>query len=507
MTDTNDDNFGVIVIGTGFGGASCAALLANKGIRTLLIDKNKFFGGRAFTTLVHKHKVDFFSHLLCMGGVGEIGAVLKEVNAYNRIKFLQTKVGSLFIYDEKPVEIKTKMDFGTIMRLIEWLGIKENKEFQSIMDAFSYLMTMQEHEFDQIYNITVEEWLTSRFPNIPTSFRDFLTLWCGMMFVNPSKYSSAGEYARYFTRILNAKDAGYCSGGIGYIPELMAKTIEENGSVVKMGEEVEKILIENGRAIGIQTKDGNIYKADAVVSNVGVQPTVLKLVGHEYFSKEYLSYVKSLVPSFSGVRIRYFLNEKIINKKYGSILVYGANHNIRFDWNSIGKMTFEEMMEPINLPVFTSVPSNFDPSLSPPGEQAILATAIAPPNPTRKQWDILYDKIEDNLFKSFPQISQHIEYLDKADPKSISEVSGRSIISDILPGVGGEAVGLAQIPEQVGYNKPNPRSPIPGLFFVGCDANVYPGGGGVGLEQATNSGRNTARLVFSYLFYEKLKTI
>ncbi|MBD3227193.1 MAG: NAD(P)-binding protein [Candidatus Lokiarchaeota archaeon] len=507
MKALKEDEYGVIVIGTGFGGASCATLLANKGIKTLLIDKNKFFGGRAFTTEVHSHKVDFFSHLLCMGGEGQIGAVLKEINAFDRIKFLQTKVGSLFIYDEKPVELKTSMNIGTILRLIEWMDVKEKEELQHVMDAFKFLMNMQEHNIDRIYNLTVEEWLERQFPHVPVTFKDFLTLWCGMMFVNPAKYSSAGEYARYFTRILDAKAAGYCSGGIGHIPEIMAERIEENGSFVKMGDKVEKILIDDGRAVGVQTASGNIYKADAIVSNVGIQPTVLKLVGEEHFSKDYLAYVKELIPSFSGVRIRYFLNEKVLDEKYGSILVYGANHNVRFDWNTIGKKTFEELMEPINLPVFTSVPSNFDPSLSPPGEQAILATAIAPPNPSRKQWDILFDKIEDNLFKSFPTISQHIEHVDKADPKAISEVSGRGIVSEILPGVGGEAVGLAQVPEQVGYNKPKPQSPIPGLFYVGCDANVYPGGGGVGLEQATNSGRNTARIVFSYLFGKKLRTI
>ena len=507
MLNLKDDEYGTIVIGTGFGGASCASLLASKGIKTLLIDKNTFFGGKAFTTTLHKHKVDFFSHLLCMGGMGQIGSVLKEINAFDRIKFLQTKVGSLFIYDEKPLELKTKMDLGTILRLIEWMDIKEKEKLQQVMDALMYLMKMPESDMDQIYNLTVEEWIDKKFPDAPVTFKDFLTLWCGMMFVNPSKYSSAGEYARYFTRILNAKAAGYCSGGIGYIPELMAKTIEENNSVVKMGEPVQKILIENGRAVGVQTKDGKIYKAEVIVSNVGIQPTVLKLVGRKYFSKEYLDYVEDLIPSFSGVRIRYFLNKKIIDKKYGSILVYGANHNVRFDWNVLGKKTFEELMEPINLPVFTSIPSNFDPSLSPAGEQAILATAIAPPNPSRKQWDILFDKIEDNLFKNFPIISQHIEHQDRADPKAISQVSGRSIVSDILPGVGGEAVGLAQVPEQVGHNKPNPKSPIPGLFYVGCDANVFPGGGGVGLEQATNSGRNTASLVFSYLFGRKLREI
>ena len=39
----------LIVVGAGFGGATCAALLAKRGLRTLLVDKNAIPGGKAMT--------------------------------------------------------------------------------------------------------------------------------------------------------------------------------------------------------------------------------------------------------------------------------------------------------------------------------------------------------------------------------------------------------------------------------------------------------------------------
>ncbi|MBW2236736.1 MAG: NAD(P)-binding protein, partial [Deltaproteobacteria bacterium] len=41
-----DASFDVIVIGSGPGGAACATLLQKRGVRTLLVEKNNFLGGK-----------------------------------------------------------------------------------------------------------------------------------------------------------------------------------------------------------------------------------------------------------------------------------------------------------------------------------------------------------------------------------------------------------------------------------------------------------------------------
>jgi prolycopene isomerase len=61
----------------------------------------------------------------------------------------------------------------------------------------------------------------------------------------------------------------------------------------------------------------------------------------------------------------------------------------------------------------------------------------------------------------------------------------------VVPGQGGEAVGLAQVVGQCGKSKPDPRTPLSGLYLVGCDA----GGRGAGTHQAVDSGFNVTTLV------------
>jgi len=64
----------------------------------------------------------------------------------------------------------------------------------------------------------------------------------------------------------------------------------------------------------------------------------------------------------------------------------------------------------------------------------------------------------------------------------------------VLPGQGGETIGLGQVIGQCGPNKPSVRAPVSGLFYVGCDA----GGTGVGTQQAIESGMNVADEVLRY---------
>jgi len=61
----------------------------------------------------------------------------------------------------------------------------------------------------------------------------------------------------------------------------------------------------------------------------------------------------------------------------------------------------------------------------------------------------------------------------------------------VVPGRGGECVGLGQIVGQCGKHKPSARAPLGGLFYVGCDAGGY----GCGTHQAADSGVNVADMV------------
>ena len=87
----------------------------------------------------------------------------------------------------------------------------------------------------------------------------------------------------------------------------------------------------------------------------------------------------------------------------------------------------------------------------------------------------------------WPEIPAHIESKEYYSTREVSIVSRDAV----LPGSGGECIGLGQIVGQCGSHKPAAESPLRGLFFVGTDAGGY----GCGAHHAVNSGMNVAEMV------------
>jgi len=92
----------------------------------------------------------------------------------------------------------------------------------------------------------------------------------------------------------------------------------------------------------------------------------------------------------------------------------------------------------------------------------------------------------------FPEMVPHIESrVGLVGPAQISGISREQVLS----GRGGEGVGLGMSVGQTGRNKPSPRAPIRGLFYVGFDAG---GRDLMGTHQAVDSGMNVADIVHQY---------
>ncbi len=103
---------------------------------------------------------------------------------------------------------------------------------------------------------------------------------------------------------------------------------------------------------------------------------------------------------------------------------------------------------------------------------------------------MLYKKMEEMWDRNYPGAMDAVYHKEFEGPAEISAATR----DHVLPGQGGECVGLAQIVGQCGKYKPSPKAPIRGLFYVGCDA----GGSGMGTHQAAESGINVARMVLQY---------
>jgi len=309
-------------------------------------------------------------------------------------------------------------------------------------------------------------------------------------FVVPPDALAASEAIETLQRIFLAPGTLFCRGGIGKVAEAYAYAVEAHGGKVVMRARVDEISVERGRVTGVVTDRGS-FNAPIVISNAGIQPTVLKLVGEEHFDKSYVNYVKDLVPSWGFMGARYFLDAKVIGDPFGTL--FSADS----PWNLEKCRRAREGDLPEDMCVWFEIPSNYDPDAAPKGKQIVLTGHYGPADPMlseeeKKKWWDLGDRI---VFEAFPDLEAHIERQEHYSAKEISAISR----DHVLPGQGGETIGLGQIVGQDGRYKPAVKAPIRGLFYVGCDA----GGRGIGTQQATDSGINVANIVQRYFMMHK----
>jgi prolycopene isomerase len=197
-----------------------------------------------------------------------------------------------------------------------------------------------------------------------------------------------------------------------------------------------------------------------------------------------VNYIKDLVPGWGFTGVNYFLNKQVLS--HPMYLAYSDD-----SWlNTERLLKIKAGHVPEEVILFITIPSNYDPSMSPPGKQCLVVGTICSPDPEAKEVQMQWDKMDEMIAKLWPEVPPAIEAKVYSGPSQISLLTR----DQVLPGQGGECVGLGQIVGQCGKHKPSPKAPIRGLFYVGSDA----GGAGMGTHQATQSGINVARMVLRY---------
>jgi hypothetical protein len=88
------------------------------------------------------------------------------------------------------------------------------------------------------------------------------------------------------------------------------------------------------------------------------------------------------------------------------------------------------------------------------------------------------------------------DFQEYTGPAQVSAISR----DQVMPGQGGEAVGVGVTIGQSGKHKTSAKSPLPGLFYVGFDAG---GSGFMGTQQAVDSALNVAPMVYHYYLEKK----
>jgi phytoene dehydrogenase-like protein len=414
--------------------------------------------------------------------------VLRELEMEDRVELVtpENKGGAIYKNSKGQYVPMPEMPPDSVMDpnlIFDWLEVPQESR-EAALTALTQITLMSPEDIDSHDDIGFAKFLTRY--NLPPSVYGYLV---GSIhdacFVAPCDAVAASEAIKTLQMIFLRSGGLFAKGGIGRVAETFAQAVVENNGKYITRAKVEKILVDAGEVTGVVTDKGALH-APIVVSNAGIQPTVLKLVGAEHFDRSYVTYVKELVPSWGLPGVRYFLKKKVIEAPFGTIFSDQSYWTLqRFLDAKAGKM-------PEDIAVLYEVPSNYDEEAAPPGKQIVLTSVWGPPDglSTAKDMQPWWEKCDEIMSKVFPELPGQIE---RKECYSVRDVS--SLTRDrVLPNQGGECIGLGQLVGQGGRQKPAVKAPIRGLFFVGCDAGGY----GVGTQQATDSGINVANLVQRY---------
>ena len=472
-----DEEYDVVVIGAGIGGLTCAAYLAKKGKKVKVFEQH-FVPGGCCTSFSRKG-FKFDAGVLHLTGGKESGAFQKVIAAldmegelefkeqFQRFIFPDFTYDSTRDVDDYPNKLKemfpgeangiTKL-FNTINSIYE--DIKKLPALSPLLKKYqrkSYQELVDEHVKEKRLKALVNANWHLWNPMWKNSVIDFASL-------------MVSETIRgYF----------YPMGGVQAVPDALVRVLKRYGGEIEYRTFVDKIILENGKAAGIETRKGKRVEAKQVVSNIAARATLLDLVGEENLPADFVAMLNSLEISLSAFYV--YLGVDIDPKEAGldapETIVYESYDNTNA-WELL-------LQGEVAIPCFgIAIPTYMDPGLAPSGKHVVIIMTMAPYSLRGKSWREEKKRMTAKLIakaeKLIPHLSQHIVVQDSATPLTYERYTLNSL---------GAAMGWAFTP-QMFMRRLEQKTPIPNLYLAG--QWTMPGGG---VPAVAISGLRAARMI------------
>jgi prolycopene isomerase len=300
------NKYDVIVIGSGLGGSVCAALLAKKGVKTLLLDKNNKPGGKSMGITVKGFQGEMWPTFGIPIEGGPFVEAFRQLGIEDK---LDIKLGSTAMMYRRKGESNwiTMVDLPGVKvedpsaNFFESWGLNQEEKVECIK-VLAEIAFLTPEQLDELDDVTVQQWI-ERKGDVPPPIQNFLRTHSNLMATGVYETVAMSEIARIM-QVFSGRTNGYPRGGYGRIIDDILDVFKANGGELLTSAKVESITVKEGRVTGVKTKD-KVFEAPIVVSNAGLQPTILKLVGEEHFDKSYVGYVRDMPPSLGFTCVRY----------------------------------------------------------------------------------------------------------------------------------------------------------------------------------------------------------
>jgi all-trans-retinol 13,14-reductase len=293
------EKFDTIIIGSGVGGLATAICLARAGQKVLVLEQHYVPGGWSHSFTLKGQRFSPGVHYVGLIDEGQsVNELYRGLGIANDMVFFRMNKNG---YERGIIGDETFNFPSGVENLIKVLVDRFPKEEKNIKEYLTLVQRVS-RELQLIpklkgfwQNITVP-FRTKHFGKfslfplkrvIGWHIKDpilkaVLNLQCGDHGLSP-KRACFPVHCSVMSHYLGG--GFYPMGGGGGIVKAMTNGIKRNGGEIRLKQDVEKIIIENKKAIGVQLKSGQIILSKNVVSNADPSITYLNLIGKSHLSK------------------------------------------------------------------------------------------------------------------------------------------------------------------------------------------------------------------------------
>src|SRR5919197_1923367 len=292
-----DDGYDAVVVGSGLGGVSAAALLAKHGYKTLVCEQGEGAGGLAHAFRRGEYTFDSSIRVLAEGemveGLLEYLGVLDECNLIH-IDHLYRAVfpdgESIFA----PVGVEEFMEAHVRLFPNEEEGIRTffGLRRQMFLETAKMPMQLDPRQLGNAMELapTLFKYRTATLKQVLDEYlRDprlkamASALW-PYMGTEPSRLSFFA-YSQFIGVLVDGPH--YCQGTFQSLVDAFVWALERNGGELVVKTPVSRILVEDGRISGVEVEGGRRIAAPVVVSNADARHTFEDLIGLEQLPTSY----------------------------------------------------------------------------------------------------------------------------------------------------------------------------------------------------------------------------
>lgn len=483
----------VIVIGSGVGGLTCASLLAKEGLDVLVLERLNRIGGCCSNYNVNGFQPD----------VGAVFVIAKEMYD-NYLQLMDISMEDFLdlrlldpVYNtvlEDGTEVLLPRDIDEMEEVIANLNPDDVAgyrrycaEMKKIHDlAFNVKPLANLGEYTKLSSLAsmipfskmpaalpvLGKLMTRTMDRAINSY--FKDERIRLMFGWENLYAAlpAHRINGMFAMMTYTGRVGYYypKGGMIAIPKAMGALAEKYGSSIRFGSEVKRIIVENGKARGVELESGEQIRAKAVISNAHSRVTYLDLVGIENLPSWYARTVRNQPCSIPAPTFYLGLKRKLPSvRAHMTVLL---NNRRKFDDLWCEFYDRKLLYRADDGPMLVLCPSFDDEDLAPQGKQVLSVIYIAPYELKYYEWDEIKDAFTRELIESlerraFPGLTDSLEWVDSVTPVDLER---RLNVSE------GAFFGLEMNGYNMGPFRPNYKSmAVKNLYLAGQCTN--PGGG------------------------------